>query len=373
MTTVRKRKYKSGKEVWFADFIVRGKRYRPVIEAKNKAQAIKMASKLEDDIVNRKYDLVDKYQPITLEKLSDRYIEFAKETKKSWDRDVVSLKNILNMEIDNRKLGNLDIKEITTQHIQKYQIRRKRELDEKFEKKGIPARERNFATVNRELACLRHIFYMAIDWEILEKNPVVSKSIKFFHEKQRDRYLSEEEIVSLLLECNSHTYHIVCFALNTGMRLGEILKLKWDNIKLSHKRIMVGDTKIFISRVVPVNNFLKNNIEKMENKGEYLFTNSKGLPLKSIKKSFRNAVERAQIKGFRFHDIRHTFATYLSMGGIDENTRAELLGHSKSTITSRYSHTSWERKAEAVEIMEKLCHVCVTQDSKSEKKLDYEI
>ena len=122
-----------------------------------------------------------------------------------------------------------------------------------------------------------------------------------------------------------------------------------------------------------MNNFLKKDIENMENAGEYLFTNRNGLPLKSIKKSFRNALEKAQIKNFRFHDIRHTFSTYLSMGGIDEITRAELMGHCKSTITSRYSHTSWERKAEAVEIMEKLCHVCVTQDSKSEKQLDYDI
>ena len=367
MATVRKRKYKSGKEVWFADFIVRGKRYRPVIEAKNKAQAVKMARKLEDDIVNNKYDLVDKYKPINLEELSDRYIEFAKENKKSWDRDVVSLKNILNMEIDNRRLGDMDIQEITTQHIQKYQIRRKRKLDDKFEKKGISEKERNYATVNRELACLKHIMYMAIDWGILEKNPVVSRSIKFYKERRRDRILSKEEMRELLSASNDHTYQILCFGLNTGMRLGEILKLTWEQVDMTNKVIHVTFTKNDVDRDVPINEFLGEVIKTINQKSEYLFLNSDtGKPLTTIQKSFTSALKKAEINSFRFHDLRHTFSSYLAIGGIDEVTRAELLGHSKRTMTMTYSHSNWERKMEAVEIMGELCHVFVTQRQNSD-------
>ncbi len=362
MATVRKRKYKSGKEVWFADFIVRGKRYRPVIEAKNKAQAVKMARKLEDDIVNRKYDLVDKYKPINLEELSERYIGFAKENKKSWDRDIVSLKNILNMEIDNRRLGDLDIQEITTQHIQKYQVRRKRELDVKFEKKGIAEKERNYATINRELACLKHIMYMAIDWTFLEKNPVVSKSVRFYKEKRRDRILSKEEMRKLLSTSSDYTYQIICFGLNTGMRLGEILKLAWKQVDMTNKIIHVTLTKNDVDRDVPVNDFLDEVIKTIKKDSEYLFLNSDtGKPLTTIRKSFTNSLKRAEINSFRFHDLRHTFSSYLAIGGIDEVTRAELLGHSKRTMTMTYSHSNWERKIEAVEIIGKLCHVFVTQ------------
>lgn len=263
MAIVRKRKYKSGKEVWFADFIVRGKRYRPVIEAKNKTQAIQIARKLENDVINRKYDLVDKYQPISLEQLSERYIAFAKESKKSWDRDIVSLKNILNMMIDNKRLGEMNIQGITTQHIQKYQIRRKRELDTKFEKKGIPEKARNYATVNRELACLKHIFYMAIDWGILEKNPVVSKSIKFYREKRRDRILTKDEIGRLLKASREHTYQIICFALNTGMRLGEILNLTWAQVNIEDKNIHVTFTKNDVDRDIPINDFLAEVIKQL--------------------------------------------------------------------------------------------------------------
>jgi len=77
--------------------------------------------------------------------------------------------------------------------------------------------------------------------------------------------------------------------------------------------------------------------------------------LKSIKKSFHNALEKAQIEEFRFHDLRHTFSSYLAMGGIEENTRAVFSGYSKSTIMCSYTHTNWELKIAAVEIIGNLC------------------
>ena len=69
----------------------------------------------------------------------------------------------------------------------------------------------------------------------------------------------------------------------------------------------------------------------------------------------------AEIKDFRFHDIRHTFSSHLAMNGVDETTRAELLGHKKRSITSFYTHSDWESKKKAVEIMGNFCHVFVTR------------
>ena len=366
MLKVRKRKYKSGKEAWYADFIVRGKRYRPVLEANNKAQAIKMARKLQDDIINERYELSEKSQKITLRELSDKYIEFAKETKKSWDRDVISLNNILNMIIDDKKLGDYNIDEITPEHILKYQTKRKRDLDVKFEGKGIEKRDRNYATINRELACLKHIYYLAMDWEIVEKNPVARKSIKFFKEKRRERILSKGEITSLLEAAHRHTYQIICIGLNTGMRLGEILNLRWDNIDLENRKITVIHTKTDEDRDIPINEFLFEMFANIKKENHYLFINRQsGKPIKSIKKGFRNALRCSGINDFRFHDLRHTFSSYLAMEGIDENTRAELLGHKKSSMTSTYTHSSWDQKKKAVQIMEKFCHVFVTREPKN--------
>jgi site-specific recombinase XerD len=102
-------------------------------------------------------------EELTLNDLSERYIAFARERKRSWDRDVISVNNILNMKIGNEKLGQYYIDDITPEHILKYQTMRKQELDEKFNLRGIAERDRNYATINRELACLKHIFYLAIE------------------------------------------------------------------------------------------------------------------------------------------------------------------------------------------------------------------
>jgi len=209
--------------------------------------------------------------------------------------------------------------------------------------------------------------YMAIDWGSLEKNPVVSKSIKFYKEKRRDRILSKEEMRELLSASSDHTYQIICFGLNTGMRLGEILKLTWEQVDMTKKAIHVTFTKNDVDRDVPINEFLGEVIKTINKKSEYLFLNSDtGKPITTIQTSFKNALRRAEINSFRFHDLRHTFSSYLAIGGIDEVTRAELLGHSKRSMTMTYSHSNWERKMEAVEIMGELCHVFVTQSQKDE-------
>jgi len=356
MAIITKKVYKSGKVSWYADFRVRGKRYRKKLDAQNKAQAKLLAQKLELEVVNKQYGMLDESKAIPLKKLSDEYIKFAKMNKRSWDRDVLSLSHILNMEVDGKKLGEYDIEDISPKHILTYQEKRKQELDTKFDKQGKHDRERNYASINREIACLKHIFYLAIDWEYTEKNPVARKSIRLFKEIRRDRILSEEEIKKLLKITSGHTFQIVSFALNTGMRLGEILKLTWEQIDKTNRIVHVTFTKNNLDRDVPINNFLSGIIETINENNEHLFHNpDTGKHLTTIKKSFASALRRAEISNFRFHDLRHTFSSHLSMGGIEENTRAELLGHSKGTITSNYTHANWERKIKAVEIIGKMC------------------
>jgi len=356
MAIITKKIYKSGKVSWYADFRVRGNRYRKKLDAQNKAQAKLLAQKLELEVINGQYGIFDESKAITLKKLSDEYIKFAKMNKRSWDRDVLSLSHILNMEVDGKKLGEYDTEEISPKHILIYQEKRKNEMDRKFDQIGKPIRERNYASINREIACLKHIFYLAIDWEYTEKNPVARKSIRLFKEIRRDRILSEEEIIKLLRITDGHTFQIISFGLNTGMRLGEILKLTWEQVDKTNKVIHVTFTKNNMDRDIPINNFLSGIVKTISEDNKHLFHNpDTGKPLTGIKKSFASALRRTEIINFRFHDLRHTFSSHLSMGGIEENTRAELLGHSKRTITSSYTHTNWERKIEAVEIMGKLC------------------
>ena len=304
MAKIYKRKF-AHRERWYADFTTRGKRYRIKLEAQNKEQAKKMAAQAEYDVLAGNYKFLQNAKPITLQELSDRYMEYAKTKKRSWKRDIVSLKNILYMVIDNKKLGDYPADAIKVAQIQKYQVLRKRELDERYAAKGIAQEDRNFVTCNRELACLRHIFNMGIEWEMITKNPVASKAIKCDKEKSRKRTLENDELSRLLHTCTGQLHQIVIVALNTGMRLGEILSLKWENVRIEKDLIEVKHTKTGEDRSIPINSNLRTMMKAMTRENEFLFVNREGNRIGSIKTSWWNALRKAGIENFRFHDLRH--------------------------------------------------------------------
>lgn len=356
MAKLYKRKDVFHKVTWYAHFSHRGKRYRIKLDAQSKAQAKKMATEIEYRILAENYQILNKLSSITLRELSDRYLEYAKSNKRSWKRDIVSLKNILNMVIENKKLGDYTIDSIKVTHVQKYQILRKKELNERYAAKGIDEEDRNYATCNRELACLRHIFNIAIEWELLRKNPVVSRVVKFDKEKSRDRTLEDEEFAGLLHACSGHLLSIVLVALNTGMRVGEILSLKWENVNIDKRKIEIKHTKNGEDRIIPMNSFLGDLFKSMPREHVYLFVNRDGAKIGSIKTAWNNATEKAGIEDLRFHDLRHTVATHLSMAKVPESVIALILGHKRTSITSRYINPQWDEMVEAVEELGKLCH-----------------
>jgi len=356
MAKLYKRKDVFHKVTWYAHFSHRGKRYRIKLDAQSKAQAKKMATEIEYRILAENYQILNKLSSITLRELSDRYLEYAKSNKRSWKRDIVSLKNILNMVIENKKLGDYTIDSIKVTHVQKYQILRKKELNERYAAKGIAEEDRNYATCNRELACLRHIFNIAIEWEMLKKNPVVSRVVKFDKEKSRDRTLEDEEFAGLLRACSGHLLSIVLVALNTGMRVGEILSLKWENVNIDKRKIEIKHTKNGEDRDIPINGFLHKLLESMPREHVYLFVNRDGGKIGSIKTAWNNTTEKAGIEDLRFHDLRHTVATRLAQANVPESVIALILGHKRTTMTSRYINPHWQGMVEAVEELGKLCH-----------------
>jgi integrase len=199
----------------------------------------------------------------------------------------------------------------------------------------------------------------------LRKNPVVSRVVKFDREKSRDRTLEDEEFVSLLRACSGRLLSIVLVALNTGMRLGEILSLKWENVNLDKRKIEIKHTKNGEDRIIPMNTFLDDLFKLMPREQVYLFVNRDGVKMGSIKTAWNNATEKAGIKDFRFHDLRHTVASRLSRARIPESMIAMILGHKRTSITSRYINPHWEEMVEAVAALGRLCHVFVAESQKS--------
>jgi len=233
---------------------------------------------------------------------------------------------------------------------------------------------RSKASVNREMSCFHHLFMKANEWEMIDQKPFErGKSLILKENNKRLRYLYYGEIGRLLDACSTkvvkfpqkrghigqmtrrdpdYLREIVECALLTGMRKGEILLLKWEQIRGGF--IYLTKTKTNEARQIPANEDLERlfrEIRKRSNlKSPYVFT-FQGKPVSGIKTAFNAAVKRAGIEDFRFHDLRHTFASHLIMRGGSLKDVQELLGHKTMTMTLRYAHLSQEHKKAAVNLL----------------------
>ena len=197
------------------------------------------------------------------------------------------------------------------------------------------------------------MFNKAVIWDKTKNNPM--SRIKLFKENnQRTRFLEKEEISKLLLCCNKQLRSIAILALNTGMRKSEILNLKWHDCDIKRGIIYLRHTKSGKRREIPMNREVKDLLFRIPKNPEnaYLFGNKEGKAYVNIRKAFENALKKAGIQDFRFHDLRHTFASQLVMSGVDLNTVRELLGHSSLKMTLRYAHLSSNHKKQAVETLD---------------------
>ena len=240
--------------------------------------------------------------------------------------------------------GNLNVNDLNPQIIEQWQSERL--------KRNKPA------TVNRVLACLKHMFTKAVDWNMASEGTLKQvRKVKFLKENnKRLRYLDVEECQRLIGICPDHLKPIVTVALNTGMRRGEILGLRWEQVDLRHGFILLETSKNGERREIPINTTLEYLFKEMPHSVEskYVFVDKNGKPYKEIKRSFSTALRRVGISDFRFHDLRHTFASHLVMAGIDLTSVKELLGHKTITMTLRYSHLAPEHKRKAVNTLDKV-------------------
>ncbi|MHC4182599.1 MAG: tyrosine-type recombinase/integrase [Planctomycetota bacterium] len=257
--------------------------------------------------------------------------------------------------------GNLQLRRFTPMLLEQYQTER---LQKSYKpKNGKPDTGYKPATVNRLIATLKHMFTKATDWEMVDEG-VLKKigKVKLLPENNRRlRYLIKEECGELINSCEGHLKPIVITALNTGMRKREILNLKWDNVDLKHGFILLDKTKNGHRREIPINQDLRNVLETMyHGTGGKLrridiphifYYHKSGKPYKDVKRSFATACRKAGIKDFKFHDLRHTFASHLVMAGVDITTVSRLLGHQSLTMTLRYAHLAPNHLSNAVNVL----------------------
>lgn len=286
------------------------------------------------------------------------YLElYSKHNNKSWRKS-----DLPNINILIKYFGGKYLHEITPLAIEEF--------------KALRVKDVSPATVNRQLACLKSVFNKAIIWQkFIGDNPV--KKIKLFKENnKRLRYLERDKIRLLVANCNEHIKPIVILAINTGMRRGEIMGLKWNDLDFNRGIIYLYNTKNGEKREIPMNSFVKVILADLKNKAisEWVFAKDNGEPYGDFKKSFFTALKKSDIKGFRFHDLRHTFASHLAMSGVDLNTIRELLGHKSISMTLRYAHLSSNHRIQAVELLNKqLDTISTPTDNKEISKVSCEL
>ena len=146
---------------------------------------------------------------------------------------------------------------------------------------------------------------------------------------------------------------MVLVALNTGMRRGELFGLQWEHVNLAGKLLTItaGNAKSRKARHLPLNTEALDVLTRWQRQGEgggLVFPSAGGGRMDNINTSWGGIVADAKLADFRFHDLRHTFASKLVMAGVDLNTVRELLGHADIAMTLRSAHLAPDKLAEAV-------------------------
>lgn len=247
------------------------------------------------------------------------------------------------------------------------------------------------ATANRDIAALRGLFSRALEWGVISEHPLAK--VKALREPSGVvRWLSDAEELRLRAALDareereragrdsankwraerdyqllpdlrkvSFTDYLkpaVLVSMNTGLRQGELLRLEWKNVDLDRAQLTVTDetAKSGKQRHVPLNAEALSTLKAWseQSRGEIVFEGDTGGVRSGPKTAWASLLKVAKITDFRWHDMRHSFASRLVMAGVDLNVVRELLGHADLTMTLRYAHLAPEHKAAAVEKLNRM-------------------
>jgi integrase len=210
----------------------------------------------------------------------------------------------------------------------------------------------------------------AVEWKLIRDSPF--RGVRsLFVPKCDERVLGYDEETKLLAACDrvrsQFLRPLVLLALHTGMRRGELLALEWSRVDLDRRTIRIinskskaGDRLILLN--VTVHTLLSDLAKKANSPLVFPSNRRPGEKLLDLKKGFNKAVRLSGIAHFRWHDMRHTFATRLVRAGVDIISVQHLLGHSKITMTARYAHSLADAKIAAVSKLDS-AGVCSSLDS----------
>jgi integrase len=268
---------------------------------------------------------------ITVDEFFEKhYLPFIKPRKRSWKRDEELYRLRIKPAFGHRRLDDL-----TRQEIQALQA-------------AVLAEGLAPATADHHVKLIRQALNLAVDWDMLEKNPAAG--VKLFRVDNRlENYLDETQLGRLLhvlrTDENRPVCNIALFLLSTGCRLNEALQATWSQVDRATRvwRIPAKNSKSRRIRSVPLNDSALELIAGLDTEGsfEHLFVNRRtGQPYANIAKVWYRVRNAAGLPNMRLHDLRHQFASMLVNAGRSLYEVQAVLGHADSSTTQRYAHLS---------------------------------
>lgn len=347
MAEIKKRKRKNGEYSYTACVRLKGS---PMVSKtfKRKTDAQEWANKTETAVKDNINFPKRKAQKLTVSEIIDKFIEFELSKKK----EKIQKDFLKALDWYKNEIGSLYLSGLTTSKLVECReklTQKQKEIPMRNKKSKVTDKTISNATVNRYMTYMRIVFsYCVNDLDILDLNPM-AKVKKLSENNARKRCLENKEITKLLKACLKADYELylcVCIALVTGARKSEILNLMWENVDLENKMFYFLNTKNGTDRGTPMHEFIYDELAKYKKKNkvrglknDYLFKTVDGKPKESlIGKLFPKIINKCGIDDFKFHDLRHTSASWQAMSGISQPITQKTLGHKSPTMTNRYSH-----------------------------------
>ena len=351
-----------GSRIWWIRFADTSGRIRRE-KVGNKGAAIKLYQKRKTEVLQGK-KLPEQFRakPVTFNELADDAMEWAKAHKRTWEDDQIRLKPM------REAFGNRTAESITPQELERWFATNGLSRNKDRVRRSKPWKP---ATVNRYKALLSMVYRQGIKNRRITVNP--AREIERRKENnQRDRYLLPQEEMALrpAIERRYPTrLPELDIALHTGMRRGEQYGCDWSWIDLERRVLTIPRSKHGEKRRVYLNDTAVAAFGQL-----WQFSEGKGMVFAHLYRSdttvgprkwFEEAVNDANITNFRWHDLRHTFASRLVMKGVDIRTVQELMGHKTIQVTLRYAHLAPQHQLEAVQ---RLCDTSVARKASTDTR-----
>jgi len=339
-----------------------------------KIMKLRRARTLALDVLNRheageEIECIRNKKPTLSEYLSGTYMDWAVQNRKQGklmvNQMIYTCESMLNTRVD--RINELQVERWKATRL----------------KSGVKP-----TTVKRDLAELKAALNRAMKWGYAPDNPAKGVTLKV-DQHHRVRYLTDTERKNLLKTLkerdnkkregresgnrfrqersynlkptiktySDHLSPMVWLAMQTGMRRSELFSLTWENVRLKgtpQLTVLAAHAKSGKTRHIPLNRTAVDVLQVWGGQNAQsglVFPKANGTPLKSIKTAWGKLIKDAKIINFRFHDLRHDFASRLVMKGVDLYRVKELLGHGSIEITQRYAHLAPHTLAEAVEVL----------------------